>query len=158
VRTGEDEPPFAEARDINVIGICFEASLLERLRNAPERVASKHRRRALDNHETLRAEMARGGAIKRGGIELAERIIRGIGKIDDDEIKTVGVRIDPGESVGVDDMNARREKRFVVELDEHGMGGEEFGHFGIKIDESDAFNLGIFKNFADGEAVAAAQD
>ena len=31
------------------------------------------------------------------------------------------------------------------------------GHLGIEIDERDAFDLGIFQNFADGQAVAAAQ-
>src|SRR5271170_2312156 len=141
MRAGKDEAPFAETRDVDVIGICFEASLLERLRDTPEGVASEHGRSALHNHEALRAEMARGGAIKRGGIELAEGIIRGIGKIDDDEIKTVGVGIDPGEGVGVDDVNARREKGFVVELGEHGMRGEKLGHFRIEIDEGDAFEL-----------------
>ena len=72
--------------------------------------------------------------------------------------KLIGVRIDPGKSVGVDDMNARREEGFVVELGEHGMRGEEFGHLGVEIDQGDAFDLRIFQNLADGEAVAAAED
>ena len=157
MRAGEDEAPFAETRNIDVIRIRLQAGLLERLRDAPERVAGEHRRSALDHHQPLRAEMASDGAIKRGGVELAERIVRGIGKIDDDEIETVGIRIDPGKSIGVDDVNARREEGFVVELGEHGMRGEEFGHLGIEIDERDAFDLRIFQDFADGEAVAAAE-
>src|SRR5580704_2097726 len=99
VRASEDESPLTETGDVDVIGIRFEAGLLERLRYAPERVAGEHRRGALNDHQALRAEMASGGAIERGGVELAERIIGGIGKIDNDEIETVGVRIDPWKSV-----------------------------------------------------------
>src|SRR5271156_3826977 len=102
--------------------------------------------------------MAGSGAIKGGGVQFAERIIRRVGKIDDDEIKTVGVRIDPGESIGVDDMHTRGEEGFVVEFGKHGMGGEELSHFGVEIDEGDAFDLGIFEDFTDGEAVAATED
>ncbi len=45
-----------------------------------------------------------------------------------------------------------------IELGEHGMRGEKLGHFGVEIDEGDAFDLRIFQDFADGEAVAAAED
>ena len=106
----------------------------------------------------LGAEVAGDGAIEGGGVELAERIVGGVGEIDDDEIETVGVRIDPGKGVGVDDVNARREEGFSIELGEHRVRGEKLGHFGIEIDERDAFDLGIFQDFADGEAVAAAED
>ena len=54
--------------------------------------------------------MAGGGAVKGRGVKLAERVVRGIGKIDDDEVEAVGIRIDPGKRIGVDDMDARREQ------------------------------------------------
>src|SRR5580692_7926698 len=158
VLSGKNKSPFSEARDVHVVRIRLKAGLLESFRNAPEGVAGKHRRSTLDNQKSLHAEMAGGGTIKRGGVELAERIIRGIGKIDDDEIETVGVLIDPGKSDGVDDTNARRQEGFVVEPGEHGMRREEFRHLGIEIDQGDAFDLGILQDFADGEAVAAAED
>ena len=158
VRGGEDEAPLAEGRDVNVIGIRLQAGLFEGLRDAPEGVASKHRRCALNDHESLRTEVAGGGTIERGGVKLAEGIVRGVRKIDDDEIETVGVRINPREGVGVDDMNARGEEGFVVELGEHGMRGEESGHLGVEINEGDAFDLWIFQDFADSETVATAKD
>jgi len=80
--------------------------LLQRLRNAPEGIAGEHRRRALYRHESLRAEMARDGTVKGGSVKLAERVIRGVWKIDDDEVEIIRVRIDPRECVGVDDVNA----------------------------------------------------
>ena len=114
MRTTQDEAPFSEARDVDVVGIRLQTGLFERLGDAPEGVAGKHRRSALDYHQALRAEMAGGGAVKSCGVKFAQGIIGGVGKIDDDEIETVGIRIDPGKSVGVDNVNARREKRFVV--------------------------------------------
>src|SRR5271163_4082031 len=101
--------------------------------------------------------MARNGTIKRCRVELAKRVVRGIGKIDDDEIETVGVGIDPGEGVGVDDAKFGREQRFLIELRQHGMRRKEPGHFWIEIDEGDAFDLWIFENFADGEAITSAE-
>ena len=56
-------------------------------------------------------------------------------------------------------MTCTRGERSDLSLSrEHRMRGEEPGHLGIEIDESDAFDLRIFENFADGEAVAAAED
>src|SRR5258708_2164565 len=42
VSAGEDETPFAERRDIDVVGIGLQAGLLERLCDAPVGVAGKH--------------------------------------------------------------------------------------------------------------------
>src|SRR5271169_2953654 len=54
----EDKAPLAEARNVHVIWIRLQASLLERLRDAPERVAGEHGRSALHDHEALGAEVA----------------------------------------------------------------------------------------------------
>src|ERR1700723_1994284 len=102
--------------------------------------------------------MASNRAVKGGGVELAEGIVRRVGEIDDDEIETVGVGIDPREGVGVDDVELWRRERALIQLREHCVTGENFCHLGVEIDEGDAFDLRIFENFADGEAVAAAQD
>src|SRR5579872_3027185 len=158
MRTRKDKSPLAETRDVDVIRIRLQAGLLDRLRDAPERVAGKHRRGALHDHQALRAEMAGCRAIEGGGVKLAERIVGGVWKIDDDEIETVGVRINPRESIRIHYMNARRKEGFIVELREHRMRGKQFGHLRIEIDERDAFDLGIFQDFAHSEAVAAAED
>src|SRR5579864_213950 len=158
MRTGKDKSPLAKARDVHMVGIRLQAGLLDRLRDAPKRVAGKHRRGALHDHQALRAEMAGCRAIEGGGVKLAERIVGRVGKIDDDEIETVRVRIDPGKGISVDDMNARRKEGSIVELREHRMRGKQFGHLRIEIDERDAFDLGIFQDFAHSEAIAAAED
>ena len=153
---GQDETPFAERRDVDVIRICFQAGLFERVGDAPKRIAREHGRSALHDDHALRAEMASDGAVERGRVELAEGIIRRVGEIDDDEIEAVGVGVDPREGVSVDDVQLWREKRILIELREHGVAGKDFGHLGIEIDERDAFDLGVLENFAHGEAVAAA--
>ena len=141
-----------------MIRIGLQAGLFQRLGDAPEGIAGKHGRRTLHDYESLRAEMARDGAVERGGVKLAERIVCGIGKIGDDEIETVGVRSNPRKCVGVDDVHAGREQRVVIEPGQHGIGGKNLGHLGIEIDESDAFDLWILQNFANGKAIAAAEN
>src|SRR5437867_3126128 len=155
---GENEAPLAERWDVDVVWISLQPRLLQSLHDAPERIAREHRRGALDHHEPLRAEMARDGPVKRRGVEFSERIIRGVGKINHNEIETVSVRIHPGKGVGVDDAHAGRKKRFIVELGQHGMRGEEPGHFGIEIDEDNALDLRVFQNFAKSKTVAAAKN
>jgi|SRR5579872_5120103 len=105
----EDETPFAEGWDVDVVRISLEAGLFEGVGDAPERVAREHWRSALDDDHSLRAEMAGDGAVEGGGIELAEGVIRWVGKVDDDEIETIGVGVDPREGVGVDDVKFGRE-------------------------------------------------
>src|SRR5215471_6519780 len=97
----EDEAPFAEGGDIEVIGESLQASLMQGFRNAPERIAGKHRRRALYDEKALCAEVAGDSAIEGGGVELADGVVGGIGKVDDDEIEAVGIGVDPGEGIGV---------------------------------------------------------
>ena len=55
-------------------------------------------------------------------------------------------------------MHAGREQRVVIEPGQHGIGGKNLGHLGIEIDESDAFDLRILQNFANGKAIAAAEN
>src|ERR1700737_586585 len=81
VRAGQDEAPFAEGGDVDVVGIGLQAGLLQRLRDAPERIAGEHRRSALNNYESLGAEVARDGAVEGRGVKLAERIVRGVRKM-----------------------------------------------------------------------------
>ncbi len=156
VLRGEDETPLAERGDVDVVRICFQAGLLQRVRDAPERIAREHWRCALHDDDSLGAEVAGDGAVESGGVELAEGIIRRVGEIDDDEIETVGVGVDPGKGVGVDDVKLRRRERALIQLREHRVAGENLRHLGIEVDERDAFDLGIFEDFADGEAVATA--
>src|SRR5580693_6854978 len=42
VLRGEDEAPFAEGGDVDVVGIRLEAGLFERVGDAPERIAREH--------------------------------------------------------------------------------------------------------------------
>ena len=70
----------------------------------------------------------------------------------------IGVRIDPGKGIGVDDVYARREQRAGIEPGQHGVRGENPGHFGIEIDERDVYDLRILQDFADGEAIASAEN
>src|SRR5262249_20289949 len=158
VSASEDEAPFAERGDVEVIGESLQAGLMQGFGNAPERIAGKHRRSALYDEKALGAEVAGDSAIEGGGVELADGVVGGIGKVDDDEVETVGVGIDPREGVGVGDLDARRGKRALVESGEHREPGEEGSHFGIEIDEGDFFNLRIFENFTDGKAVTATED
>ena len=102
--------------------------------------------------------MARDGAVERGGVKLAKRIVCGVRKIDDDEIETIRIRIDPRKRVGVADMHARGKQRFVIELGEHGVRGKNPGHFGIEIDKRDALDLRILQNFANSKAIATAKN
>src|SRR5437879_1750762 len=76
VSASQDEAPLAERGNVDVIGIDLQACFLQRLGDAPEGVARKHGRGTLHNQEALRAKVARDGAIERGGVKLAERIIR----------------------------------------------------------------------------------
>ena len=119
---GEHKTPFAERGDVDMVGMRLEASLFQRLGDAPEGIAGEHRRGALHHQESLRAEVPRDGAVEGRGVELAQRIVRGVREIDDDEIETVGVPVDPRESIGVNDVHARGEQRSVVELRQHGVG------------------------------------
>src|SRR6266446_1907869 len=158
VRARQDEAPFAEGGDVDVIGIGLPGGLLPGLGDAAERITGERGRGALHDDKALRAEMAGDRAVEGGGVELAERIIRGIGKIDDDEIETVRVRIHPRKSIGVDNVHARGEKGFIIELRQHGVRGKNSGHLRIEIDERDAFNLRILQDFANGEPVASAEN
>src|SRR6266852_49804 len=158
MRGGENEAPLAERRDVDVVWISLQPRLLQSLHDATERIAREHRRGALNDHQALHAEVARDGPVKRRGIEFSERIVRGVGKINHNEIETVSVRIHPGKGVGVDDAHAGGKQGFVIELGQHGMRGEEPGHFGIEIDEGNALDLRVFQNFAESKTVAAAED
>src|SRR6266436_2334747 len=158
MRSGENEAPLAERWDVDVVWISLQPRLLQSLHDAPERIAREHRRGALDHHEPLRAEVARDGPVKRRGVKFSERIVRGIGKINHNEIETVSVRIHPGKRIGVDDVHARGKQGFVIELGQHGMRGEKPGHFGIEIDEDNALDLRVFQNFAESKTVAAADE
>src|SRR5712692_7304326 len=157
-RASQDEAPFAERWDVHVIGIGLQAGLLQRMRDAPEGIAGEHGRGALHDHESLGAEVAGDGAVERRGVKLAERIIRGVGKIDDDEIETVRVRIDPGECIRVDDVHAGGKQRLVIEIRQHRVRRKNPGHLGIEIDQSDALDLRILQDFTNGEAVAPAEN
>src|SRR5439155_18884017 len=110
-----------------------------------------HRRGALHNEEALRTEMAGDGAVESGGVKFAEGIVGEIGKINDDEIEIVGVRIDPRKGVGVDDVNSWGQQRFFIEGSQHRIGGKDSRHFRIEIHEGNALYLRILENFTDGE-------
>jgi len=71
VGAGQDEAPFAERRDVDVVGMGLQPGLLQCLRDAPEGIAGEHRRSALHHHKSLRAEVARDGAVERRGVKLA---------------------------------------------------------------------------------------
>src|SRR6185369_10503620 len=156
VGAGDDESPLAERGNIDVIGISPESSVLDCLRNAPIGVACEHRRRALYDHQSLYAEMSGCGLVERGRVELAERVVRGIGKVDDNEIEAVGIRVYPREGVGIDDMNLVRQKGLLVQGRQHRVGGEQPSHLRIEIDKGDGLHLRILQNFSDGKAVASA--
>src|SRR5260370_41358044 len=47
VHAGQDKTPFTERRHVYVVRIDPQARLLQRLRDAPERIAGEHRRSAL---------------------------------------------------------------------------------------------------------------
>src|SRR5437899_4590038 len=81
-----------------------------------------------------------------------------IGEIEDDEIEIVGVRIDPGKGIGVDDVYARRKQRFVIQPGQHGVRGKNPRHFRIEIDKGNALNLRVFEDFTNGEAIASAKN
>ena len=91
-----------------MVGIGFEASIMNRVCDTPIRIASEHRRGALYHHESLRTEVSRYGFVERSRVELTKRIIGRVGKIDDDEIEALGARVHPGKRVGVDDVNLGR--------------------------------------------------
>src|SRR6266568_1033473 len=55
-------------------------------------------------------------------------------------------------------MHARGEQRLVVELGQHGMRREKLGHLRVEIHQRDAIDLGIFQDFANGEAITAAEN
>src|SRR5579864_4264155 len=101
--------------------------------------------------------MSSDGFVESSRIQLAQRVVCGIGKIDDDEIEAVGVGIDPRESVCVDDVNLRREEGFLVQRGQHGVGREQLCHFWIEIDQGHTLDLGIFENLADGQSVSSAE-
>src|SRR5215472_3398366 len=94
------KPPFSKRGYVNVIRVSLQSTLPDGFDNAPVRIASKHWRRALHDHEPLRAQVARGGSVKGGRIKFSERVIGGIGKIDNNKVEVFSVRVNPGKRVG----------------------------------------------------------
>src|SRR5438046_9803305 len=64
VHAGEHKTPFAERGDVDMVGMDLEASLFQRLGDAPEGIAGEHRRGALYHQKSLRAEVPRDGAVR----------------------------------------------------------------------------------------------
>ena len=116
-----------------MIRISAESSLLHGFDDAPIGLAREERRGALDYQESADAEVLGGQAIEGGGEELAERVTGGIWEIGDDEVEAIGIGIEPTEGVGVDDVDARRGERMLIQPGEDGVRGEQVGHFGIEI-------------------------
>jgi len=61
-----------------------------------------------------------GQAVKSGGEEFAERVTGGVGKIGDDEVEAIGISVEPTEGVGVDDVDARRGERMLIQSESTG--------------------------------------
>src|SRR5207245_3809706 len=90
----DHEAPLPKRWHVDVVGIGLQSSLLERLDDAPIRIAREHWRGALHDHQTLGAQVTGGSFVEGGGVELAERVVSGVREIDDDEIEAVRVCID----------------------------------------------------------------
>src|SRR5262249_38820200 len=48
-------------------------------------------------------------------------------------------------------------KRLLIQGSEHGVGGKQVRHLGVKVDQSNALDLRVLEDFAYGETVAAPQ-
>src|SRR5437660_2471217 len=70
VPAGEYKTPFAERGDVDMVGMRLEASLFQRLGDAPEEIGGEHRRGALHYQASLHAEVPRDGAVEGRGREL----------------------------------------------------------------------------------------
>src|SRR5438045_5079589 len=107
---GQYVSPLAKRWHIDMVGIGFETRLLDGLRNAPKRLAGKHWRSALHHEHALLAEMMRQSGVENCGVELAQRVVSRVGKINDDEIENLLRGIEPQKCIRIDDMDFRREK------------------------------------------------
>ena len=82
--------------------------------------------------------------IKRIGVELTDREIGWIGKVDDGAIEDLVVAAEPEKGILVIYFDAWIVKGVMIERLQQGLGAEEAGHGRIEIDECNLLNRRIF--------------
>ena len=82
-------------------------------------------------------------AVESGRVQLAERVVGWIGKIDHYEIVHVLRLIEPHEGVGIGHMNFGIRQRVRVQLAQQRMSREQLGHLRIEIGQLNTLDIGV---------------
>ena len=72
-------------------------------------------------------------AIERRGVQLSQRIVGRIRKIDNDEVPEAWVAVEPGECVIGNDVDPRRPEGIAVQGCQQGMFAKHPRHLGIQV-------------------------
>ena len=131
---------------------------LQRGHHRPIGVGREIGRGGLDDDFALRRKPAGDQAVHRYGIQFAEREVGGVGQVDDDDVETAFVFLQPFCRVVIDDFGFRVRQRTLVQAAQFGRSAEGFGHFGIQIHQRQLFYLRVFQHFPRSQSVAAAQN
>ena len=89
-------------------------------------------------------------------IQLAEREVTRVGKVEEDDVERVVRLAEPNHGVGGYDANARVVQRASVQAHEHGLCACEVRHALVEVDDGHALHVGPAQHFSRCEAVAAA--
>ena len=153
----QHKSPLAERWHVYVIRQRFQPGLLQRFDNAPIGLPREKRRSTLDHYEPIRADMSRQQTIKSRRIQLAQRVIGRIRKIDDNEIEYVLIPIQPWKSVVVDDVNLGDFSEPLLRSTSTGFVREELRHLGIQVHQRDLLQRRILQDFPHSQAIATAK-
>src|SRR5690606_40849917 len=155
---GEEEPPVAEAGHVHVVGGGVQSGFLHALSDTPVGAGGEVRRPGLDDdprffRHSLPDQSVELHRIQFGGVDVV-----GVGEVHDDRVELLGGGPQPGERVVVDDGDAFVGERIPVERGDAGVGASQVNYGRVEVDEDNACHVRVFEDFAQGQAVPAAED
>ena len=106
----------------------------------------------------LRRQALLQQAVEGGGVQLAEREIGGIGKVDDDEVEMIAAVLQPLQGVGIDHRDPFGDfSAPPLSATSGGALAKQLGHRRVEIDQRHRLDLRILEDLAQRQPVAAAQ-
>ena len=143
--------PFAPARRAWVSAFFIARRKLTRLTSCAASVAPVAQRAA-------GSEASRHIAIQLEAEQLAHRIARGVGKIEDDDVVANSVFAQNPKRITIVDLDARALERALIEPDQNWMLARKVGDLAVEIDQANVLDFGVTEHLAQPEAIAAAPD
>ena len=116
------------------------------------------RRGTLHGHGGRRRQPPSQHLVEAPGVKLSQRVVVWIGKINDSSVKRLPRFFQPDHGILIDHRHAGIGECMAIKLRQGRKVLGQLGHVRVDVHERDGLHARVAEHFAQGEAIAAAED